>query len=160
MHKLWISPGQPTIQAMTFSPAPQEPVRRTSLLAPLVALASLVVALALAFVVATEASAHHPGSHARRVSGTVEIEAVAVTTDSCTRAGDLVAGAPAGQTPPAGSLPVTFRLERAGDAVCAMVVGRAERGARFPLSGDAATVHLYIVASDGRLVATERVPIR
>ncbi len=145
---------------MTFSPAPLEPVRRTSLVAPLVAIASLVVALALAFVAATEAAAHHPGSHARRVSGAVEVEAVAVTTDSCTRAGALVAGAPAGQSPPPGSLSVTFRLERPADAVCAMVVGRAEGSARLPVTADATVVHLYIVASDGRLIATERVPIR
>lgn len=126
------------------------------------AIGCLAVGLTAVVVVAVEALAHHPGSHARRLdNGTIRVDAVAVLSDACTRVASIRAETPPDEPAPAtGSIPVTLRLSRPADAVCATVVGTGEATIEIDARPAAARIHLYTLGADGRLLATERVPIR
>lgn len=116
---------------------------------------------AAALCCAAPAAAHHPGSHAyRQPDGRVRVEAVAQATDACTRLGAVRAVAPDGLAPVPGSAAATARLERRGDGPCATVVTAVRAEAVLDLDRDARQVLLYVLAPDGRVAATERLPIR
>jgi hypothetical protein len=120
----------------------------------------IVLTLA-ALLLATPAFAHHPGSHAtRQPDGRVIVEAVAMATDACTRIASLRSGPPAGVALVAGSAPVTAQLERAGAAPCAAVVTAVRVESSLDLPRDTRQILLYILAPDGSVAATERVPVR
>jgi hypothetical protein len=107
------------------------------------------------------APAHHPGSHAyRQPDGQVRLEIAAMAGDSCTRIASVEPGAPSGLRPPPGSEPVTVRLTRPQAAVCATVVSVATHEAILPASAKVTHLHLYILAPDGRVQGSERVPVR
>lgn len=126
------------------------------------ALGSIILGLVAVTAVAVEALANHPGSNARRIeSGMIRVEAVALLADSCTRIASIRAGAPTGEPAPAsGSIPVTLRLSRATDDVCAAVVGKGEAVIEVDARPAAGRVHLYTLGPDDRLLATQRIPIR
>lgn len=130
--------------------------------ASLLALGTVALGLVAVAAVAVEALAHHPGSHARRLqSGTIRLEAVAILPDSCTRIASIRPETPPDEpSPAAGSVPVTLRLARPADAACAMVVGTGEMAIELAPDPSATRIHLYTIAADGRLSATERVAIR
>jgi len=120
---------------------------------------ALSAAAALAW--AAPAAAHHPGSHAfRQPDGRVRVEVVAQATDACTRVGAIRAGGPDGIATVPGSAAVTTRLERPGQGPCAAVVTAARAEALLDLDRGARQVLLYVLAPDGRITATERLPIR
>jgi hypothetical protein len=130
---------------------------RLSLMALLLALCSLVLGIAAT----VEAFAHHPGSHAtRKGPGTVWLEAVATISDGCTTIGSVALGAPAGVAAPPSSEPVTIRLVRPQGAVCTQALGSARNESTLPVPAARASLHLFVVAPDGRVVSSERVPIR
>jgi hypothetical protein len=107
------------------------------------------------------ALAHHPGSHANRLpDGRVNLEAVATATDACIRIGEVRAGAPPRVAAVAGTAPVTVRLERPNAEACAAVVQALRRDAVLDLPPEVRQILLYILAPDGTLAATERVPVR
>lgn len=119
-----------------------------------------VLLLVFAIALLESARADHPGSHATRNGDRrVRVEVVATGADDCTVIEEIVPGAPRGLSPPPGSVPVTARLGRrnAGCTPGATVV-RSER--RFDLAAGARHIHLFVLAPDGSLAATERVPIR
>ncbi len=106
------------------------------------------------------AEAHHPGSHAtRQPDGRVKLEAVATTADACARIADIRIGTPVGVAAPPGSVPVTARLLRESD-VCAVAVAAVRSEATLDLPNPAAQISLYFEGADGRVLSTERVPIR
>ena len=107
------------------------------------------------------ALAHHPGSHAARLpDGRVKVEAVAMASDACTSIASLERGAPAGVRPPPGSEPVIARLARPAAAMCATAITATRHEAVLLIPAGATQIHLYIVAPDGRVQASERVPVR
>jgi hypothetical protein len=122
----------------------------------------LRIGLALAaLLLAAPAFAHHPGSHAtRQAEGRVMVEAVAMANDACTRIASVRSGAPPRVAPVPGSAPVTVQLERAGAGPCAAAVTAVRAEAALDLPRDARQILLYILAPDGSVVATERVPVR
>ncbi len=108
-----------------------------------------------------QATAHHPGSHAyREADGRVRLEVTAVASDACTRVGSISRGAPASVRTPEGAEAITVTLTRPAQAMCAMLVRTLTEVAVLPLPGGARIVHLYVMAPDGRLQTSERVPIR
>ena len=119
-----------------------------------------VLLLIAALVLSEPAHAHHPGSHASRSGdGRVRVEVVAPRADDCNAIEEIVAGAPPGLSAPSGSVPVTARLSRRDGACSAgATVVRSERS--LDLGPDARDIHLFVLAPDGSLAATERVPIR
>jgi len=122
--------------------------------------ARAVVGVAIALGFATVADAHHPGSHATKQSdGRIRLEVVATVTDTCTQIAEVGIGAPVGVSAASGSVSVTVHLRRP-DGVCASAVAvvRAERV--LDLGQEAAPIHLYVLAPDGSVASTERVPIR
>lgn len=135
---------------------------RSSSHACLLAAGCIALGLAAVVFVAVEALAHHPGSHARRLDdGTIRVDAVAMLSDSCTRVASIRAETPPDEpAPAAGSIPVTLRLSRPADAVCATLVGTGGATIEVEARPAAARIHLYTLAPDGRLLATERIPIR
>jgi hypothetical protein len=106
------------------------------------------------------ALAHHPGSHATREGGNrVRIEAVALATDDCTRIETIRPGTPDIVKAPAGLIPVTARLRR-GEGAC-MAAAAAVRGEQvLELPAGVQQILLYVEGPDGRLVSSERVPVR
>lgn len=122
----------------------------------MVALGSLI----LAIVTAVEGRAHHPGSHAARLSdGTVKLELGLASEDPCMIIAATRSDPPAGVRPPKGGHPVTVQLRRPNDAVCSVSV-RALRGeAVVEVPADVRLIHLYVVGPDGDLRSTQRIPI-
>ena len=119
-----------------------------------------MLALSVALVAATAASAHHPGSHAaRQPDGRVQLDLAVTVRDSCTRVAEVAAGPPPGVAAAPGASPVTVRLARSGDACeAAASVIRAERSLALP--GQAGQILVYVLGTDGALASTERVPLR
>lgn len=130
--------------------------RRSSRTALVIALGSL----GLAILTGVQALAHHPGSHAQRLSDRrVRVEVTATVPDTCTRIASVQAGRPEGVEPVAGTLPVTVRLSRPADAICATQVVAVKDTAVLAMpSGN--MLMLYVVGQDGAVAGTERVPIR
>ena len=115
--------------------------------------------VALALVFAAGAQAHHPGSHAtRQKDGRVRVQVVTATVDSCTDIAEVVAGPPPGLSPVPGSSPVTVRLRRRGGA-CESVATAVRAEQVLQIAEDVRQIHVFVSAPDGRVVATERVPI-
>lgn len=129
-----------------------------SVAALLLVAGSLVVGIVLAI----EAAAHHPGSHAFRLqTGQVKLEAVAMATNGCTAIEKIEVGAPKGLRPPSGSQPVTLTLSvPAPGQICTQVVRSLTQEMMLKPQGEAKIIHLYIVKQDGQLVSSERVPIK
>lgn len=129
-----------------------------SALAAVVGFVSLLVALG---VMVAEAVAHHPGSHASRgADGRVTLDVAANVTDGCTTVAAVRRGAPPETRPPAGVDPVVVLLQRPAAAMCTQIVRTVRAAAVLDTPSDLAALHLYHLAADGRLTATERVPIR
>jgi hypothetical protein len=105
------------------------------------------------------APAHHPGSHAsRQPDGRVRVQVVTRTADSCTDIADILVGPPPGLSAVPGSSPVTARLRRrSGTCESVVTAVRAEQVLQVPQ--DVRQIHLFVAAPDGRVLATERVPI-
>jgi len=132
--------------------------RRVSASAGVVGLLSLVAALGLMIA---EAVAHHPGSHASRLrDGQVRLEVAATVTDGCTRIGTVRRGVPGAARAPAGVDPVVVQLERPAGALCTQALGTARADAVLDTPPKLTALHLFVVAADGRVTATERVPVR
>lgn len=132
--------------------------RRVSISAALVGLLSLVAAVGLMLA---DAVAHHPGSHAVRASdGQVRLDVVAPVTDGCTKVGTVQRGVPPSARAPAGVDPVVVQLERPAGAVCTQALGIARAETVLDTPPSLAALHLFVVAADGRVTATERVPVR
>jgi hypothetical protein len=130
---------------------------RLSLAGLLLAVASLVVGI----LAAVEALAHHPGSHANRDgSGAVRLEAVATVPDGCTTIAGVEPGLPPGVKAPPSAEPVTVRLARPAGAVCTQAVASVRRDVTLQVPPDRASLHLFVVGTDGRVLSSERVPIR
>jgi hypothetical protein len=105
--------------------------------------------------------AHHPGSHAvRQPDGRVKVDAVAMASDSCTSIAALQPGTPPGLRAPQGTEPVVVRLARPSAPACATMVTAVRSDAVLTVPAKATHLHLYIVAPDGQVQASERVPIR
>lgn len=132
--------------------------RRVSASAAIVGLGSLLLAVGLMIA---EAVAHHPGSHAsRRPDGRVTLDVAANLTDSCTTIASVRRGAPPNTQAPSGADPVLVRLQRPADAMCAQVVRTARAETVLDTPPGLAALHVFHLAADGHLIATERVPIR
>lgn len=129
---------------------------RLSLVALLLALGSLVLGIAAA----VEALAHHPGSHANRVAGGVRLEAVTLAPDGCTTIAAIAPGTPAGLAVPPSAEPVTVRLERQAGAACTQALTSVRREATIAVPAERGSLHLFFVGADGKVVSSERVPIR
>ena len=113
----------------------------------------------LSLAAACGAAAHHPGSHAsRQDDGRVRLEVVAPAAESCLEIAEISIGAPPGVAAAPGSTPVTARLRREG--ACAPMVRAVRSEQVVPASGDVRHIYLHVVAPDGSLAATERVPVR
>ena len=124
------------------------------------ALLSAVAALLLGLLVAVEAVAHHPGSHARRIAaGQVELDAAVSASDACTRIERIEPGTPHGVQAPAGAAPMVVRLARP-EGVCATVVSALRETRAVGVPAGVTVLLLYVVGPDGRVAASERVPIR
>jgi hypothetical protein len=122
---------------------------------------NLMVCIALALSVIT-AFAHHPGSHAfRQGDGRVKLESVVTVPDGCTFIGAVTTGTPSGQTAPPDAYPITVKLRRsdAGSA-CTMALKVLKDDSMLSVPAGQARLHLFVVAADGKLASTERVPIR
>lgn len=131
-------------------------IKRGSAAARSLALASLVCGIG----VSLDAWAHHPGSHAVRQSGGgVRLEAVATASDACTTIQSVTVGVPPGIRSVPGSTPVTLRLQRAPGAVCATVVSALREQAVLDVPPASTVLNLYVVAPDGNVLGSERVPI-
>lgn len=132
--------------------------RRVSAVAAALAVLSLVFALG---VMIAEAVAHHPGSHAsRRPDGRVALDVAANVTDGCTTIASTRRAAPPGVRPPTGADPVVVQLQRPAEAVCTQALRTARAKAVLDTPRDLAALHLFHLATDGQVTATERVPIR
>jgi hypothetical protein len=116
--------------------------------------------LPLALVCATDASAHHPGSHAaRQPDGRVRLEVAVTAADACTGIADIAGGPPPGIAAVPGTAPVTVRLQRPGGPCKAEPnVVRAER--MLDLGRQEGQLLVYVMGADGTLASTERVPLR
>lgn len=115
----------------------------------------------VALLLVTPAFAHHPGSHAERLSdGRVSLDAVATAADICIRIVEVQAGAPPGIAAVAGSAPVTVRLGRTGSASCTAALSAVHLKVMLDLPREARQLLLYVLAPDGSVAATERVPVR
>ena len=122
--------------------------------------ARFVLPLGAALLLAPPAIAHHPGSHATRLSdGRVKLE-VATVGDGCTGMGTIAAGVPRGTTAPPGAVPVIATVKRPAEAICIMIAKPVTGEAVLALPASAAAIHLFIVDPDGTVRSTERVPIR
>jgi hypothetical protein len=131
--------------------------RRFSSAGALVGLGAVLGGLLLA----ASAMAHHPGSHARRqADGQVRLEAIVIAGDACTDIGEIARGVPEAAGPPPGAEPVTIRLTRPPEAICATVVRAVSKVATLAVSPHTERLHLYVVDPNGSVQATERVPIR
>jgi len=134
-----------------------DPTRRLSLLAPFLALAGLLLGLAATI----DAAAHHPGSHAWRLpDGGVRLEAVANVTDGCTTIGSVERGEPPAASAARDAEPVTLRLRRPADAACTQVLTTVRREVVLTVPAGRSVLHLFTVDPDGRILATERIPVR
>jgi hypothetical protein len=122
---------------------------------------ALLACLALASLLSGAALAHHPGSHAFRMpDGRVRVEVAAVANDGCTKLGSVRAAAPPAVSAVPGTAAVTAELVRAGTGPCAMMVSAVKTEAVLDLPAGLGQIMLYILAPDGTLASTERVPIR
>jgi hypothetical protein len=122
---------------------------------------NLIVSIVLALSVIS-ALAHHPGSHAFRQSdGRVKLESVVTVPDGCTFIGAVTPGAPSGQAAPPDAFPVTVKLRRsdAGSA-CTLALKVMRDESMLSVPANQSRLHLFVVAADGKLASTERVPIR
>ena len=132
---------------------------RVSLSAAHIALASLLVAT-VTTLTAVQALAHHPGSHAvRETEGRVRLAFATAAADTCTTVQSVTIGAPASVRPVGGSTPVTVRLQRPPGALCATMVSALHEEVALEVPASANLLLVYIVAPDGRVTASERVPI-
>jgi hypothetical protein len=126
---------------------------------------SMVAARAAAGLVAailfqTAAGAHHPGSHATdQGGGRVRIEAVATVTDTCTQIAEIRTGLPPGISAVPGGTPVTVRLRRP-EGPCQTAVTAIRAAQTLDVKGAAGQIHLYVLAPDGSLASSERIPVR
>jgi hypothetical protein len=132
---------------------------RVSISAALIGLASIVLAAGLMMV---EAIAHHPGSHAARQGDRqVRLQVVANVTDGCTAIAAIRRGVPTGAQAPAGVDPVIVQLRRPpAETMCAQVIRTLRAEAVLDTPGDIRALHVFTLAADGRVTATERVPIQ
>ena len=74
------------------------------------------MSLVLAIATAAETLAHHPGSHAaRQGDGPVRLDVSTGVPDTCMAVASVERGTPASE-------PVTARLERPAELICATVV--------------------------------------
>jgi hypothetical protein len=106
------------------------------------------------------AAAHHPGSHAaRQPDGRVRVEVATLVADSCTSLGPVTAGAPPAVRPAAGAMPVTAQLRRPPGAACTGAVTRLTGEATVEAGRDVRQIMLYILAPDGTVVSSERLPL-
>ena len=123
--------------------------------------AALLACLALPPFWSGAALAHHPGSHASRLSdGRVRVEVAAVATDGCTRIERVRVAAPPSVSAVPGAAAVTAELVRAGAGPCTMAVVAVRSETVLDLAPGIRQIMLYILAPDGTLASTERVPIR
>jgi hypothetical protein len=133
------------------------PARRFSPAGALVGLGAAMGGLLLA----ASAMAHHPGSHAyRQADGRVRLEATVMARDACTDIAEIATGSPDAGGPPPGAEPVTVRLARPPEAMCAMVVRAVSKSATLDVGRRAERLHLYVIDPKGAVQASERVPIR
>ncbi len=132
--------------------------RRVSASAAAVGLVALLLAVG---VMIAEAVAHHPGSHANRQGdGRVRLDVAANVTDGCTTIAAARRGVPPNAQRPTGADPVVVELRRPAEAMCAQVVRTARAEAMLDTPPGLTALHLFMLAGDGRVTATERVPIR
>jgi hypothetical protein len=112
-------------------------------------------------VFAFESSAHHPGSHARRLNAAaVWLDAVAMVADGCTKIEKVSLGTPDGASRPRDAVPVTIRLQRPpADMACIQVVSVQRRSQEIFVPRGEFQLHLYFVDSEGKVLTTERVRI-
>jgi hypothetical protein len=105
--------------------------------------------------------AHHPGSHAyREADGRVRLEVTVLASDACTEIGVIAKGAPSAGGRPPGAEPVTVRLTRPPEAMCATVVKQVSKAAMLDVSRRVERLHLYVLDPKGRVQTSERVLIR
>lgn len=141
---------------MLHLPPDLEGPRRTRLYGT----ALMVGVLLLGIIVAIEALAHHPGSHAKRMpSGAVRLDAAVVVPDACTTIDAIEAGAPAGRAGPKDAAPFRVTLSRPAGTICAQVVSTARRSSDLSVAAALRHLHLYVISATGDLAATERVRI-
>lgn len=135
-----------------------EASRRLSVPAAVVGAVSMALALG---IMLADALAHHPGSHAaRRPDGRVALDLAANVTDGCTTVAAVKRGTPPAAQAPAGADPVVVQLQRPAEAICTQVVRTVRSEAMLDTPSGVGALHLFTLAPDGRVVATERVPIR
>jgi hypothetical protein len=137
--------------------SPRYRERRWSRLAHGVAALTLIAGT----VTALSARAHHPGSHAvRQGDGRIALDIAAIGSDSCVTIGSIAPGRPSGASGGGEALPVTVRLTRAGGGqACAQVVRQIGGKTVLDPARERRHVFIYVVAPDGQVQSTERVPI-
>ena len=119
-----------------------------------------VLGLGLALGIATGAVAHHPGSHAaKQRDGRVRLEVVATVTDTCTSIAQVRIGLPPGVAAAPSGTPVTARLRRQ-EGPCEEAPTAIRGIEALELDASVGQLHLYVIAPDGSLASTERIPVR
>jgi hypothetical protein len=110
---------------------------------------------------AVTAGAHHPGSHAvRQGDGRIAVDIAALGSDSCVTIGSIAPGRPSGASGGGEALPVTVRLTKAGSGqACAQAIRPITGKTMLDPARDRRHVFIYVVAPDGQIQSTERVPI-
>lgn len=131
--------------------------RRWSRLAHAVAAGTLIAGT----LTAVGAGAHHPGSHAvRQGDGRIALDIAATASDACVTIGSIAPGRPQGASGGGEAIPVTVRLTKAGGGqACAQVVRQVAGKIMLDPARERRHVFIYVVAPDGQVQSTERVPI-
>jgi hypothetical protein len=108
------------------------------------------------------AGAHHPGSHAvRQADGRIALDIATVGSDSCVTIGSIAPGRPPGASGGGEALPVTVRLTKAGGGqACAQAIRQITGKTVLDPARDRRHIFIYVVAPDGQVQSTERVPIK
>jgi hypothetical protein len=122
---------------------------------------ALLAILSASIVVAVEAAAHHPGSHARRLNpAAVWIDVAYLATDGCTKIGQVKTGLPPGISRPRDGVAVIVQLRRenAGQP-CIQAVSAQRAGREIFIPRGEILIHLYVLDVNGAVVNSERVRI-
>ena len=90
--------------------------------------------------------------------GDAKVDPVVTVPDGCPTIARVRETPPQGIAVPRGSHPLTILLTRPEGVACTQAIGTLKREIR--VSTDHAVVHVYVVAPDGTLASTERVPVR
>ncbi len=128
---------------------------RISFASHALAVAALVAGIAVAY----NALAHHPGSHAARISpAQARLDLLILAPAPCAAIASVRPGTPDGLTAPPRSVPVTVRTSNAAGE-CAGMPNILREAIVLDAPERAGHVHIYVTLADGTVALTQRVRI-